>query len=69
MFRKLSSSLNTNANFRVVTRSKTESPPHFLCARYPHPKSLPSGKGLALALTGSKIGVSHLRNLSNNYLT
>ena len=34
------------------------------CVRYPHPKSLPSGKGLALALAGSKSGVSHLRNLS-----
>ena len=34
------------------------------CVRYPHPQSLPSGKGLALALAGSKSGVSHLRNLS-----
>ena len=34
------------------------------CVRYPHPKSLPSGKGLTLALAGSKSGVSHLRNLS-----
>ena len=36
----------------------------FLYARYPHPKSLPSGKGLTLALAGSKSGVSHLRNFS-----
>ena len=35
------------------------------CVRYPHPKSLPSGKGLALALSGSKSGVSPLRNLSS----
>ena len=27
--------------------------PHALLLRYPHPKSLPSGKGLTLALTGS----------------
>ena len=39
--------------------------PHALFrVRYPHPKSLPSGKGLAIALTGSISGVSHLRNLS-----
>ena len=32
-------------------------------ARYPHPKSLPSGKGLALAHEGSKSSVSQVRSL------
>lgn len=32
-------------------------------ARYLHPKSLPSGKGLALAHAGSKSSVSQVRNL------
>ena len=62
-FRKLSNLLNVSTNLRVVTRAKTASPTHFLCARYPHPKSLPSGKGLTIALAGSKSGISHLRNL------
>ena len=31
-----------------------------LFLRYPHPKSLPSGKGLVIALTGSMRGVSHV---------
>ena len=64
-FRKLSNLLSVSANLRVVSRSKALSPTHFLCVRYPHPKSLPSGKGLAIALAGSISGVSHLRNLSN----
>ena len=34
-----------------------------LLLRYPHPKSLPSGKGLAIALTGSMCGVSHVLSL------
>ena len=29
-----------------------------LLLRYPHPKSLPSGKGLTITLTGSMDGVS-----------
>jgi len=37
----------------------------FLCARYSHPKSWVSGKGLTLALADSISGVPHLRNLSN----
>ena len=32
-------------------------------ARYPHPKSLPSGKGLTLALAGSKSGISRYENI------
>lgn len=43
---------------RVVTRLKAVSPTHFFYSRYPHPKSLPSGKGLTIALTGSNSGVS-----------
>ena len=39
--------------------------PTHIFARYPHPKSLPSGKGLAVALVGSKSGVSQMRNVSN----
>ena len=31
-----------------------------LLLRYPHPKSLPSGKGLTIALPGSMRGVSHV---------
>ena len=31
-----------------------------LLLRYPHPKSLPSGKGLAIALTGFICGVSQV---------
>ena len=31
-----------------------------LFLRYPHPKSLPSGKGLTVALTGSMRGVSRV---------
>ena len=31
-----------------------------LLLRYPHPKSLPSGKGLAIALPGSMHGVSRV---------
>ena len=67
-FRKLSNLLNTSTYLRVITRSKAVSPTHFLLTRYPHPKSLPSGKGLAFALAGSKSGVSHLRNLSQVFL-
>ena len=57
--RKLSNLLNTSTYLRVITRSKAVSPTHFLSARYPHPKSLPSGKGLAFALSGSISGGSH----------
>ena len=34
-----------------------------LFLRYPHPKSLPSGKGLTIALTGSMRGVSRVLSL------
>ncbi len=60
----MSNLLNVGANLRAVTRSKAVSPTHFLCTRYPHPKSRVSGKGLTNAHAGSKSGVSHLRNLS-----
>ena len=62
--RKLSNLLRASVNFRVIPHSKAVNPTHFLFTRYPHPKSLPSGKGLTFALAGSKSGVSHLRNLS-----
>ena len=39
-------------------------PTHFF-SRYPLPKSLPSGKGLTLALAGSKSYISN----SNNFLS
>ena len=32
-------------------------------ARYPLPKSLPSGKGLTIALAGSKSGISRCENI------
>ena len=32
-------------------------------ARYPHPKSLPSGKRLTIALAGSKSGISRCENI------
>ena len=56
--------LSTGAYLRVITRSKALNPTHFSSARYPLPKSLPSGKGLTFALSGSISGVSPLRNLS-----
>ena len=65
--RKLSNLLRASVNFRVIPHSKAVNPTHFLFTRYPHPKSLPSGKGLTFALAGSKSGVSHLRNLSSIY--
>lgn len=65
-FRKLSNLLNLSGNMRAVTRPEAVSPTRFLCERCPLPKFLPSGKGLALALSGSKSGVSPLRNLSQN---
>ena len=34
-----------------------------LLLRYPHPKSLPSGKGLIVALPGSMRGVSRVLSL------
>ena len=34
-----------------------------LLLRYPHPKSLPSGKGLTIALPGSMRGVSRVLSL------
>ena len=34
-----------------------------LLLHYPHPKSLPSGKGLTIALTGSMCGVSRVLSL------
>ena len=34
-----------------------------LLLRYPLPKSLPSGKGLTIALPGSMRGVSHVLSL------
>ena len=34
-----------------------------LLLRYPHPKSLPSGKGLTITLTGSMCGVSRVLSL------
>ena len=58
----MSNLLNDSAKLRIIARSNDVSPTHFLYARYPHPKSLPS-KGLTLALAGSISGVSHLRNL------
>ena len=63
--RKLSSLLSTSAYLRVITRSKAVNPTHIFFTRYPHPKSLPSGKGLTFALSGSISGVSHLRNVRN----
>ena len=42
------------SNLRAATCSNAVSPTHFLFARYPHPKSLPSGKGLTVALAGLK---------------
>ena len=59
-FRKLSNLRSASAYLRVITRSKAVNPTDFLRARYPHPKSLPSGKGLAFALSGSKSGVSQV---------
>ena len=38
--------------------------PNARVSRYPHPKSLPAGKGLTLAIAGSISGVSQVRNLS-----
>ncbi len=67
-FRELSNLLVTSAYLSVITRSEVLIPTHFLFARYPHPKSLPSGKGLTFALSGSKSGVSRLRNLSVLFL-
>ena len=60
----LSNLLSASAYLRVIARSEAISPTHFLLARYPHPKSLPSGKGLTFALSGFKSGVSRVRNLS-----
>ena len=60
-FRKLSNLLNVSANLWGATRSKAVSPTHYLCARYPLPKSLPSGKGLTFARLGSNIGVSYTK--------
>ena len=48
--RKLSSLLSTSAYLRVITRSKAVNPTHIFFTRYPHPKSLPSGKGFTFAL-------------------
>ena len=62
-FRKLSNLLSVSVNLRIIPHSKAINPTHFLRARYPHPKSLLSGKGLTFALSGSISGVSHLRNL------
>ena len=59
-FRKLSGLLSAGAYLRV-SDSPNVANPH---ARYPHPKSLPSGKGLTFALAGSISGVSRMRNLS-----
>ena len=63
-FRKLSDLLSASAYLRVSDSPKVANPTHSLRARYPHPKSLPSGKGLTFALAGSISGVSHMRNLS-----
>ena len=63
--RKLSSLLSTTAYLRVITRSKAVNPTHIFFTRYPHHKSLPSGKGVTFALSGSISGVSHLRNVRN----
>ena len=62
-FRKSSNLLSASAYLRAISRLKAACPTHFLSARYPLPKSLPSGKGLAFALAGSISGVSPLRNL------
>ena len=63
-FRKLSDLLSASAYLRVSDSPKVANPTHSLRARYPHPKSLPSGKGLTFALAGSISGVSHMRNVS-----
>ena len=55
--------LSLFSNLRAATCLKAVSPTHFLFARYPHPKSLPSGKGLTVALAGFNSGVSQERNL------
>ena len=63
-FRKLSNLLSASVNLRVIPHSKAVNPKHIFFTRYPHPKSLPSGKGLTFALSVSISGISHLRNLS-----
>ncbi len=61
IIRKLSNLLNVSANLRVVNSWKAVSPTRFF-VRYPHPKSLPSGKGLTIALVGS----SYFINVDDN---
>ena len=63
-FRKLSDLLSAGAYLRVSNSPNVANPTHSLRARYPHPKSLPSGKGLTFALAGSISGVSHMRNFT-----
>lgn len=63
-FRKLSNLLSASVNLRVIPHSKAVTPTHIFFTLYPHPKSLPSGKGLTFALSVSISGISHLRNLS-----
>lgn len=63
-FRKLSNLLSASVNLRVIPHSKAVTPTHIFFTRYPHPKSIPSGKGLTFALSVSISGISHLRNLS-----
>lgn len=44
-FCKLSNLLSASVNLRVIPHSKAVTPTHIFFTRYPHPKSIPSGKG------------------------
>lgn len=63
-FRKLSNLLSASVNLRVIPHSKAVTSTHIFFTRYPHPKSIHSGKGLTFVLSVSISGISHLRNLS-----
>ena len=43
-FRKSSNLLSASVNLRVIPHSKAVNPTHIFFTRYPHPKSIPSGK-------------------------